>query len=64
VKIPPRFKLYDDEKGALADVRVIWRKDREVGIAFELEHAHEKPVTRARLNALGGQYYALGRDHR
>lgn len=59
VPLPAPLLVYDDETGAVASARVVWRDGQDVGIRFE---ARADPAGNAQ--SLGNQFYAMPRSGR
>ncbi len=58
VALPRMIKFFDDERGALLDAQVIWKKDGEIGIRF-LSELNAEAFRSGRRSALGSKYYAV-----
>lgn len=58
--LPRNVRLYEDSPERLIEANVVWRKDREIGLSFNLS-ARPRRISRAQLAYLRGRFYAAGR---
>jgi hypothetical protein len=57
IPVPGTFRLYEDWPESLNEANVIWRKDRELGLRFNLA-AQPRRISRSQLASLRGRFYA------
>lgn len=58
VQAPNAIRLYEDFPERLLDARVVWRKQRELGLQFVRPLA-SRVIGRTQLTCLRGRYYAI-----
>jgi len=58
---PTRIRLFDDEAKTVQDARIVWRRDRELGVRFAATGYAQnlRPADRA---SLAGKYYAVAKE--
>lgn len=57
--LPEELLVYDDLEQTLAEIRVCWRKGKQVGVAYEIPPAPIKHFHANRLRALQFSRYAV-----
>jgi len=56
ISVPSRLRLYEDWPEKLWEAKVIWRKEREVGLCFDLK-ALSRTISGVQLACLRGRFY-------
>jgi hypothetical protein len=55
--VPSKIRLYEESPERLLEAKVVWRKDREIGLCFNA-NAESRWISKAQLAHLRGHFYA------
>jgi hypothetical protein len=54
--VPSKIRFYEESPERLLEAKVVWRKDREIGLCFN-SNAPPRRISKAQLAALRGNFY-------